>query len=283
MTQFLPPNLLALFEARPPAPYLPPPEPLLVDKNEKRPKMGGMAEYVGLFEDPDDTPPKPVVETREERKARRRREKEELLAYKIEQGIAKWNPAENHNASEDPYKTLFVSRINYETSESKLKREFEQYGRIKRLNMVYDNNGKPRGYAFIEYSDKSEMHNAYKRADGMKVDGRRLVVDYERGRTQKSWLPRRLGGGKGETRKAKKSKTQLLEEELADGYDRNRDRSPRSSDRDRYRRDSYANGGNRRSRSKDRGDDRRKERDRSRDRDRERRGGRNGSDRERRH
>lgn len=29
----------------------------------------------------------------------------------------------------------------------------------------------------------------------MKVDGRRLVVDYERGRTQKSWLPRRLGEG----------------------------------------------------------------------------------------
>ena len=32
------------------------------------------------------------------------------------------------------------------------------------------------------------------------------------------------GGGKGETRKAKKSKAQLLEEELADGYDRSRDR-----------------------------------------------------------
>uniref|UniRef100_A0A1I7WUN0 DUF569 domain-containing protein n=1 Tax=Heterorhabditis bacteriophora TaxID=37862 RepID=A0A1I7WUN0_HETBA len=38
--------------------------------------------------------------------------------------------------------------------------------------------------------------DAYKRADGTKVDGRRLVVDYERGRTQKSWLPRRLEGNR---------------------------------------------------------------------------------------
>lgn len=50
MTQFLPPNLLALFEARPPVPYLPPAEDLLIDKNAKRAPMTGVAAYVGLFE-----------------------------------------------------------------------------------------------------------------------------------------------------------------------------------------------------------------------------------------
>ena len=34
---------------------------------------------------------------------------------------------------------------------------------------------------------------AYKYADGRKVDGRRLVVDVEKGRTTKGWKPRRLG------------------------------------------------------------------------------------------
>ena len=29
--------------------------------------------------------------------------------------------------------------------------------------------------------------------DGKKIDGRRIVVDVERGRTVKSWRPRRLG------------------------------------------------------------------------------------------
>lgn len=34
---------------------------------------------------------------------------------------------------------------------------------------------------------------AYKDADGKRVDGRRIVVDVERGRTVKDWRPRRLG------------------------------------------------------------------------------------------
>lgn len=34
---------------------------------------------------------------------------------------------------------------------------------------------------------------AYKHADGKKIDGRRVLVDVERGRAVKGWLPRRLG------------------------------------------------------------------------------------------
>jgi len=34
---------------------------------------------------------------------------------------------------------------------------------------------------------------SYKHADGKKIDGRRVLVDVERGRTVKGWQPRRLG------------------------------------------------------------------------------------------
>ena len=34
---------------------------------------------------------------------------------------------------------------------------------------------------------------AYKYGDGKKIDGKRVVVDIERGRTVKTWKPRRLG------------------------------------------------------------------------------------------
>ena len=37
------------------------------------------------------------------------------------------------------------------------------------------------------------MTAAYKHADGKKIDGKRVVVDVERGRTVKTWKPRRLG------------------------------------------------------------------------------------------
>ena len=42
-------------------------------------------------------------------------------------------PQNNEYATHDPYKTLFVGRINYETSESKLRREFETYGPIRKV------------------------------------------------------------------------------------------------------------------------------------------------------
>ena len=42
---------------------------------------------------------------------------------------------------------------------------------------------------------------AVSRGDGRRVDGKRVTVDYERGRTRDDWRPRRLGGGKGDTRR----------------------------------------------------------------------------------
>ena len=54
---------------------------------------------------------------------------------------------------------------------------------------------KPRGYAFIEFEHERDMRAAYKHAEGMKIDGRRVLVDVERGRTVTDWKPRRLGGG----------------------------------------------------------------------------------------
>ena len=125
---------------------------------------------------------------------RKRREKEEQETYKLELKQADWDPLSNPEGTQDPFRTLFVSRINFYTSESKLKREFETYGPIKNIKMISDQKtGKPRGYCFIEFEQEKDMHSAYKHADGKKIDGRRVLVDVERARTTKGWLPRRLG------------------------------------------------------------------------------------------
>lgn len=104
MTQYLPPNLLALFAPRDPIPFLPPPQ------EKKSRGYLGVGAFLCDFEDPKETPPPLRVETREERMERRRREKAEQVAYKLEREIAIWDPHKNH-ATEDPFKTLFVSRI----------------------------------------------------------------------------------------------------------------------------------------------------------------------------
>lgn len=51
--------------------------------------------------------------------------------------------------------------------------------------------------------------DAYKQADGIRIDGFRILVDMERGRTVSSFRPRRLGGGLGNTRKDKLPKLLL--------------------------------------------------------------------------
>lgn len=40
----------------------------------------------------------------------------------------------------DAFKTLFVSRISFDVTEKKLRKEFEEYGPIKRIRLVHDKN-----------------------------------------------------------------------------------------------------------------------------------------------
>ncbi|XP_064178177.1 U1 small nuclear ribonucleoprotein 70 kDa-like [Anguilla rostrata] len=262
MTQFLPPNLLALFAPRDPIPYLPQLEKLPHEKHHNQPYCG-IAPFIRHFEDPRDAPPPTRAETREERLERKRREKIERRQAVVETELKLWDPHNDPNAQGDAFKTLFVARVNYDTTESKLRREFEVYGPIKRIYIVYNKRtGKPRGYAFIEYEHERDMHSAYKHADGKKIDGRRVLVDVERGRTVKGWQPRRLGGGLGGTRRG--------------GADVNIKHSGRD-DTSRY--DERPIGGDR---DRDRGGDRRAERSRESDREKDRGERRRSRSRERR-
>ncbi|KAI8020421.1 U1 small nuclear ribonucleoprotein 70 kDa [Camellia lanceoleosa] len=55
-------------------------------------------------------------------------------AKKAAEELEKYDPTNDPNISGDPYKTLFVARLNYETSEQNQK-EFEAYGPIKRVGI----------------------------------------------------------------------------------------------------------------------------------------------------
>lgn len=41
----------------------------------------------------------------------------------------------------DPYKTIIVSRLSYDVTDKKLRREFEEFGPIKRIRLVTDTAG----------------------------------------------------------------------------------------------------------------------------------------------
>ncbi|GFE54867.1 RNA recognition motif domain containing protein [Babesia ovis] len=198
----MPPHLLVLFQARPPLEYLPPIE------NGKKKKFDGIADYVRHFSN-EKVPPDPPVETPHQRADKRKRER--LIEFQKKQRAdreaydPRYDPAlargsTNPWLTHDPYKTLFVANIPYEVTEKQLWKEFDAYGRVRRIRMINDRKNRSRGYAFIEYSDERDMVNAYKRADGRKICGRRVMVDVERARTVDGWFPKRLGGGKGHSR-----------------------------------------------------------------------------------
>eukprot|EP00889_Picochlorum_renovo_P001190 jgi/Picre1/28220/NNA_003626.t1 len=136
--------------------------------------------------------------TRVERMVARTREKQRQNDEINEEAAKKWDPNSDPNVEGDPLKTLFVAHLSQDVSERKLRREFEEFGPIKRIRVVHDKySGKPKGYAFIEFEEKEDMKEAYKVADGTRIEGKRCLVDVERGRTVPNWRPKRLGGGKG--------------------------------------------------------------------------------------
>lgn len=111
---------------------------------------------------------------------------------------AKYTPEKDAKIQGNPYKTLFVGRLNKETTEDTLQKYFSKFGRIDHLRLVRDIvTGFSKGYAFITFAHSSDFFYAWKEANQATIDGFKILVDFERERLVKGWVPRRYGGGLG--------------------------------------------------------------------------------------
>ena len=198
----MPPHLNILFRARPPLEYLRPFDPSKYRHYDSI--ISDAGNFLGLFEG-GPPPERKKEENKIEKRQRELKEKLKANKKKVKEEAITWNPSQNSKVTADPYRTLFVARLDKTTDEKKLKRVFGEYGTVKSVKLVKDTKtGESKNYAFVEYENIGDFKEAYKRADGIKIDGRKILVDYERGRTVPEWKPRRLGGGKGTTRKSRK-------------------------------------------------------------------------------
>ena len=188
----LPAHILAVFVPRPPLEYS-----FSVSKARPCGKVvTGLAELVHKLDTSDLKPP--VMQPA--RKIQRQIEKDgAIVAHKerIRDQAKHFHPKAYSDVTCSPYSTLFVGRLSFDTTERTLKRELEEFGPINAVKLVYDKQGESRGYAFIEFEREKDMLEAYRKCDGRRIDGRKVIVDVERGRTVDGWLPRRLGGGRG--------------------------------------------------------------------------------------
>ncbi|MCJ1484811.1 hypothetical protein MMC06_004984 [Schaereria dolodes] len=204
MTDKLPPNLLALFAPRPALRYLPPSDH--APEERKTNNIGGIAQYLNALSEYENIPYEPT-ESWLQRKDRLKTEKKERQEKLLTEDI----PTEDSQIRGDAFKTLFVARLSYDTTDKDLGREFGRFGPIERIRIVvdtHDEGGDPnkpkkkkkkahRGYAFVVFEREKDMKAAYKETDGIRIKDRRVLVDVERGRTVKGWRPRRFGGGLG--------------------------------------------------------------------------------------
>jgi U1 small nuclear ribonucleoprotein len=206
MTERLPPALLRLFTPRP---------PLVPTKQLDRPPdnqrgfyLSSTVPYVPLLRQDPGNPT--CQESQQQRKERRQRERRDKNTARIKHELSKCNTVtsltalddaeHDPNATSDAYKTLFIGRLDYSVEEKDLKRVFERFGPVASVKVVRNMEGKSRGYGFVEFEDERDLRVAFKEADGMRILDRRVVVDVERGRTVRGWIPKRLGGGLGKTR-----------------------------------------------------------------------------------
>jgi U1 small nuclear ribonucleoprotein len=169
----------------------------------RRTPISGVTEYLKKFETAatQERVVHPTPRAMKEAKTKRR-EKDHL--EQLQPSIEEYRKDQREFGGEykgmNCYNTLFIGRMAFEVTERKLLREMEAFGPVKDIKLIRDKDDKSRGYGFVEYENEEDMKRAYRAADGMRIEGRDIVVDVERGHTVPSWLPRRLGGGLGGTR-----------------------------------------------------------------------------------
>ena len=63
---------------------------------------------------------------------------------------------------------IFVGNLSYQTTQEDLQAAFANYGAVERVNIVTDRDtGQPRGFAFVEMTNKAEAEAAIARLNGM--------------------------------------------------------------------------------------------------------------------
>jgi RNA recognition motif-containing protein len=78
---------------------------------------------------------------------------------------------------------LFVGNLPYDVTETELRAHFAAIGPLSYLSLATDRDtGKPRGFAFVEFSARADAEDAMRRLNNQAFKGRPLAVNEARAR-----------------------------------------------------------------------------------------------------
>ncbi|GFH15763.1 RRM domain-containing protein, partial [Haematococcus lacustris] len=78
------------------------------------------------------------TETQQEKALRLLDWKREEAVKQVADAARGWDPHKDLKAEGDPFRTIFVAKLSFEVTEKKLRREFEEFGPIRRVRIVLD-------------------------------------------------------------------------------------------------------------------------------------------------
>ncbi|KAK6454570.1 uncharacterized protein RJT20DRAFT_130729 [Scheffersomyces xylosifermentans] len=165
-----------------------------------------LSEYKKELAEIDEKAGPPQI-SKHQQQIKRSIEKKQQYKESFARQLREWNDPEllvknEREFMKDPFKTVFISRLDYKLTELDISKYFSKFGLIESVRIIRDSTtGKSRGYGFIVFArdwDAKACVSELART-GVKLPDttRTILVDIERGRIVSNWKPRRLGGGLG--------------------------------------------------------------------------------------
>ncbi len=72
---------------------------------------------------------------------------------------------------------IFVAKLNYDTTESKLRSAFEEFGVVDSVKIIMDKfTSRSKGFGFVEMPDETAARNAIEGLNDQNIDGKTIVV-----------------------------------------------------------------------------------------------------------
>ena len=107
---------------------------------------------------------------------------------------------------------FYVGNLPFKAEDSTLKELFGQHGTVVDVNIITDNGGRPKGFAFVTIKEKDRGDKVIEQLNGTEVLGRKIRVD----------IPQKKTGGRQDGKPQKSSRElRAMREESADNKKRN--------------------------------------------------------------
>ena len=92
---------------------------------------------------------------------------------------------------------IYIANLSYGVNDADLKELFQAYGEVSSAHVITDREtGEPRGFGFVEMPNEAEALKAIKELNEAEYDGKVIVVNVAKPKTEKKGFNNnRRGGG----------------------------------------------------------------------------------------